>query len=97
MAELRDLRFETLGDRTFVEELADLTAQSGLEVQAADSQNIQLQAFQSRLASDRDSLSGVDINQEMLEMMQAERAYQAAARFLSTADQMLEELFQLSR
>jgi flagellar hook protein FlgE len=29
--------------------------------------------------------------------MQTERAYQAAARYLSTADQLLEELFQLSR
>jgi flagellar hook-associated protein FlgK len=42
-------------------------------------------------------LSGVDINQEMLEMMQAQRSYQAAAKYLSTADQMLDDLFQLAR
>jgi flagellar hook-associated protein FlgK len=39
----------------------------------------------------------VDINQEMLEMMQSQRAYQAAARFISVADQMLEELFTIAR
>ncbi len=97
MARLRDLRISDLGGRTFVEEMADVTAESGLLVQAADSQSTQLQAFQARLQSDRDALSGVDINQEMLEMMQTQRAYQAAARFMSTADQMLEELFSLAR
>ena len=97
MASLRDLRVSALAARTFVEDLADVTAESGLNVQVADGRSTQLQAFQARLESDRDSISGVDINQEMLEMMQAQRGYQAAARYLSTADQMLEELFQLAR
>lgn len=97
MATLRDLRVDTLGGRTFVEELADVTAESGLYVRAAESQSTQLQAFQARLLADRDAISGVDINQEMLEMMQTQRAYQAAAKYLSTADQMLEDLFQLAR
>ena len=74
-----------------------MTAESGLIVQAADSQSTQHQAFQVRLQSDRDAISGVDINQEMLEMMQTQRSYQAAARYLSTADQMLDDLFQLAR
>ena len=95
MAELRDRRLDVLGGRTFVEEMSDITAESGLEVQAADSQNDQLQSFRQRLQADRDALSGVDINQEMLEMMQAERAYQGAARYLSVVDQMLQELFRL--
>ncbi len=97
MATLRDVRVDTLGGRTFVEELADVTAESGLYVRAAESQSTQLQAFQARLQADRDAISGVDINQEMLEMMQTQRAYQAAAKYLSTADQMLEDLFQLAR
>lgn len=97
LANIRDLRMASLSNRTFVEDLADLTAESGLLVQAADSQSTQLQAFQARLNADRDALSGVDINQEMLEMMQTQRAYQAAAKYLSTADQMLDDLFQLAR
>lgn len=97
MAKLRDMRLSELSGRTFTEEIADITAESGLIVQAADSRTTQLQNYQARLQTDRDALSGVDINQEMLEMMQSQRAYQAAARFLSTADQMLEELFTLAR
>lgn len=97
IANLRDLRLDSLGGRTFVEELSDITSESGLQVQAAESQNEQLSGFQTRLEADRNAISGVDINQEVLAMMQAERAYQAAARYMSTADQMLEELFNLAR
>ena len=97
MASLRDIRFNSLGSRTFTEEMADLTAESGLQVQTSDSQNTQLQAFRQRLETDRDAVSGVDINDEMLQMMQTQRAYQAAAKLISTADQMLAELFQLVR
>ena len=97
MAKLRDLRLDELSGRTFTEEIADITAESGLIVQAADSRNTQLENYQARLQADRDALSGVDINEEMLLMMQGQRAYQAAARFISVADQMLEELFTIAR
>jgi flagellar hook-associated protein 1 FlgK len=97
LAALRDLRFDSMGGRTYVEEIADVSASAGLVVQSADSQSAQLEAYQARLQTDRDAISGVDINQEMLEMMQSQRAYQAAARYLQTADQMLEELFSLAR
>ena len=97
MAKLRDLRLDELSGRTFTEEIADITAESGLIVQAADSRSTQLENYQSRLQADRDALSGVDINEEMLLMMQGQRAYQAAARFLSVADQMLEELFTIAK
>lgn len=97
MAKLRDLRLGELSGRTFTEEIADITAESGLMVQAADSRTTQLENYQSRLQADRDALSGVDINEEMLLMMQSQRAYQAAARFISVADQMLEELFTIAR
>ena len=95
MASLRDVRFTELGDRTFTEEMADVTAESGLQVRTAETQNTQLKEFGQRLASDQASVSGVDVNEEMLKMMQTQRAYQAAARLITTADQMLSELFQI--
>jgi len=97
MASLRDVRFDALEGRTLTEEMADVTAESGLQVQATDSQNTQLAAFRQRLEIDRDAVSGVDINDEVLQMMQTQRAYQAAAKLITTADQMLTELFDLVR
>ena len=93
LASLRDVRFAELGGRTFTEEMADVTAESGLQVQTAEAQNAQLQEFAQRLEADQASVSGVDVNEEMLKMMQTQRAYQAAAKLITTADQMLSELF----
>ena len=95
MASLRDIRFTALGSRTMTEELADVTAESGLRVQTSESRNTQLQAFGELLEIDRDAVSGVDVNDEMLQMMQTQRAYQAAAKLITKADQMLAELFQI--
>lgn len=97
MASLRDVQFPELGGRTFTEAMADVTAESGLQVQTAETQNKQLQEFGLRLEADQASISGVDVNEEMLKMMQTQRAYQAAAKLITTADQMLSELFQIIR
>lgn len=95
LAGLRDLRFTSIGGRTFTEELADITADAGLSVQAAENQNIQAENLQQRLEADRDAVSGVDINEEMLRMLEVERGYQAASRFISTINSTLDELFRL--
>jgi flagellar hook-associated protein FlgK len=97
IASLRDVRVHELGGRTFVEEISDVSASAGLIVQTSGKQSTQLEAYQTRLHTDRDSISGVDMNQEMLEMMQGQRAFQASAKYLQSADQMLDELFSLVR
>ncbi len=92
---IRDLRFQAIGNRTITEELAEMTADSGLSVQSAESQLRQSEFLQQRLSADRDSVSGVDINEEMLRMLEVERAFQAASRFISAVNSTLDELFRL--
>ncbi len=43
----------------------------------------------------RDSISGVSLEEEALDLMRFQDAYQAAARVLTTADEMLDELMNL--
>ena len=38
---------------------------------------------------------GVDVNEEMLKIMEVERAYQAAARFITSVNATLDELFRI--
>ncbi len=95
LAGIRDTRFGSLGNRTFTEEMADITADAGLDVQAAESQNTQAENLHERLEADKDRVSGVDINEEMLKMLEVERSYQAATRFITTINNTLEELFRL--
>jgi flagellar hook-associated protein FlgK len=97
LARIRDIPRARLLDRTFVESLADLTANAGLDVQHARNQQNQLIAFGERLQSDRDSVSGVDPNEELLRMLEVERAFQAAARFVSVIDETITELLNMAR
>ena len=97
MASIRDIPNARLQDRTFVESLADLTANAGLDVQHARNQQSQLIAFGERLQMDRDSVSGVDPNEELLRMLEIEQAFQAAARFVSVIDETITELINIAR
>ncbi|MEZ6042078.1 MAG: flagellar basal body rod C-terminal domain-containing protein [Planctomycetaceae bacterium] len=95
LAGLRDRRFGGLQQRTFVEEMADITADAGLQVQTARVQSQQAESYQQRLEADRAAVSGVDVNEEMLKIMEVERAYQAAARFITSVNATLDELFRI--
>ena len=44
------------------------------------------------LYMDRDSISGVDLNEEAANMMQYQKAYSAACRLMTTLDQALDKL-----
>lgn len=95
MADIRDHRFANLSDQTFVESIADLTALAGLDVQELEKELSQLEDYRSQLQASRDSLAGVDTNEELLQLLAAERAFQAAAKFVSTYDDTVVELLGL--
>lgn len=44
------------------------------------------------IATDRDSVSGVDLNDEAINMMQYNKSYSAACRFMTTLDEMIDKL-----
>jgi flagellar hook-associated protein 1 len=48
-----------------------------------------------RLAEVRDSVSGVNLDEEMTEIMKIQRAYQAAAKLITITDEMLQSLLQI--
>ncbi len=97
MANLRDLRFDVLDDQTFVEELADFTADAGMDAAQAASQKEQLEAYGQRLEETQNSVSGVSTDEEFLKMLEVERAFQAAARFINTVEATYDEIMQIIR
>lgn len=44
------------------------------------------------IATDRDSVSGVDLNDEAINMMQFNKSYSAACRYMTTLDEMIDKL-----
>ena len=45
----------------------------------------------------RDGYSGVNLDEEMIDLVQFQRSYQSSAKFLSTIDEMMNSLLQLKR
>ncbi|MDP2360910.1 MAG: flagellar hook-associated protein FlgK [bacterium] len=84
-----------LSGRSLGEAWGSLVSQVGAETaRAADERSIQ-QAFVTELDARRQSMSGVNLDEELTRMMAQEQAYAAAARVVSVADNMLLEVLKL--
>ncbi len=89
---LRDQALTNNGTQTFGDAAVDLVASVGR--QAADAQAAVTgdDAIAQHLAGLRDSLSGVDLDEELGKMVSFQHASEAMTRFLSTIDGMLTDL-----
>jgi len=75
--------------------LSDLTAQFGAASQRARAAADQDAALRDHLSSLRDGASGVSIDEELVEMQKAQRAYEAIAKVIQTSSDMLGTLMNL--
>jgi flagellar hook-associated protein 1 len=71
---------------------AALIAQVGSGVQSAESDQANAQAVVSAVQDQRQSVSGVSLDEEMTNLITFQRGYEASARALSSMDEMLDTL-----
>lgn len=95
LIELRNRSLFSSNSESVEERLASITALSGTLVASSQLEIDQRGARQLQLENTRDSISGVDPNEELLEMLQYQRAFQAASRFVSSIDETLDDLLRL--
>lgn len=74
-----------------------LVAQVGLDVQNAATVVTQDEAFMKQLTTLRDSNSGVSLDEELTDLMKYQRSYQACAKLITTAGDMLDIAVNLVR
>ena len=55
------------------------------------------QALQQQLQNQRDSFSGVNLNEELTNLLRYQRAFQASAEAINVGNQVLDELMQVVR
>ena len=67
-----------------------LTANIGQDVSAAGKNQDQQAAISSQLSSQRESVSGVSIDEEMMNLMKYQAAYNAAGKLASTVNEMID-------
>ncbi len=86
---------ETINGSTYSEEYARIAASVG---QLVSSNEDKLLASEDNLAetlANRDEISGVSTDEEMLQLIQYQTGYEAAASFLSTVKEMLDVMLEL--
>jgi flagellar hook-associated protein 1 FlgK len=90
LANLANQNIPALGNQTISQNYAQTVTSLGNAIDTATDQLNTSQAISASLANQRSSESGVSIDEEMTEMMQFQKAYEASAQLVSTLNAMME-------
>jgi flagellar hook-associated protein 1 FlgK len=82
---------------TLSEFLQSVVSGLGIQSQTANQQVTNQQALVNQVNSQRQSVSGVSIDEELTQMIQYQQSYNASARMISTINEMLETIVNLGR
>ncbi|MFT7631128.1 MAG: flagellar hook-associated protein 1 FlgK [Mariniblastus sp.] len=97
LIELRNRQALGDGRQTFDDYLGDTSAEIGFLVQSSTMVQISVSELNFQYQAERDSISGVDVNEELVNLTQHQKSYEAAVQVIRTMEQMLDELFQMVR
>ena len=82
---------------SLIERTTNLAGGFGMDIAIATRESIFRESEATSLSRQRDSVSGVNLDEEMITMMTFQRSYEAAAKMIQTANQMLDTLMGLIR
>ncbi len=85
------------GGQSVIEGYSALVADVGVSTRSARGEAERSEAALSQVEALRQEISGVSSDEEMVNLMQFQRGYQATVRIVQTADEMLQELINLKR
>ena len=94
---LRSTAMAALGGQSFEDRFLSLVGDIGSQAQAAQSRSDFQQALLSQTQSRRESVSGVNIDEEATKLIQFQRAFEASSMLVRTADEMYQSLIGMVR
>lgn len=89
MLELQNEELGNLDGRSIVEVQADIVAEMGQSLSNARSEYEDQKLLENQLLQQRQSTSGVSLDEEIMQLVKFQRAFEASARFVSTIDNMI--------
>ena len=92
MSKLGSTPVAALGQRSFRDFYSGVAANVGLAVTGAKTDTDVQQALVDQADQQRTAVSGVSVDEEMVNLMQQQQAYGAAARIITVADDMMKQL-----
>lgn len=97
MTALRDAKSLGNGTQSFHEFATALVADAGVQTQDVSQRLLAQEALGERLDAEWQALSGVDPNEELVAMLQYQRSFEMASRYIGVVNDTLGELLQMVR
>lgn len=95
IARLRTENQSTLGDRAFGEFVSTIAFGVGQGIKNAEDAVTAQEALVGQITDRRSSVQDVSIDEEMVSLLKSQQAYSAAAKVVTTADQMMQAILQM--
>jgi flagellar hook-associated protein 1 len=86
---------DIINGETAVEFYAEIVSQTGLDASSADTSATYTASLVTSLETQRTSVSGVNLDEEAVKLVQYQTAYEAAAKLITVADEILETLIDM--
>lgn len=97
LAQLRDDRQAGLNNQTFSQNYSRVVANLGSALDSVNQGVSDQAAVSNMVRAQRDSMSGVSIDEEMTDLVKYQRAYQASARVVNVVDEMLQTIIGMAQ
>lgn len=97
LAQLGDQRLAALNNQTFHERYAQSVVAAGQALASVNSEIANQEVVGNMLLRQRDSISGVSLDEEMTDLIRFQKAFEASARLITTIDEMLDTVVNLKR
>ena len=95
IVQLRDKPNATLNGVSFSSRQAQIVASLGQELSSTNQDLSDQQTIRKYLSAQRDSVSGVSIDEEMANLVMFQKAFQASAKLISMTDEMLATIIEM--
>lgn len=92
LAAVEDLRQFAAGTQSLTDIMAGMTTRVGTAARGAEYSLEAATVIQQQAQSSRDSIAGVNLDEEAAQMLKLQQAYQAASQLVSTADNMFQTI-----
>lgn len=95
MLELQNASLESLGGQDFGDRYGEMIADVGFRVNTAESSLTSSTSVLDSLRNRRDSVSGVNVDEELVNMIRFEQSFQAASRYLAALNELEDSILAL--
>ncbi|CAN5815702.1 flagellar hook-associated protein FlgK [soil metagenome] len=97
IAQLRSKPLDALGGVTLNDRWDQAVQGVAVKASAARTSSLATQTVRENLDAQRSSLAGVSLDEEAINLLNYQRQYQAAARYITAVDEMTQTLLQIAR